>query len=463
MSQPPMASIRTSAENVSPCISQVKVGHNPLLHSLVPSATVTGNSEVASTSCPELLAIPDSTKLWVLPESITGLTLLNKGVLTYKGWLVVSSDVQLRTLIMQEIHATPLGGHSGTERTYKRAKRSFYWQGMRREIFAFVANCDTCQRNKTETVALPGLLQPLPIPERAWDDISMDFVEGLPNSQGKTVIFVVVDRLSKYAHFMALSHPYTALEVAQAFMDTIFKLHGMPKSIVSDRDPVFTSGFWQELFRLQGTRLNLSTSYHPQTNGQTEVVNRCLEVYLRCMTGEKPRAWAQWLPLAEWWFNTNYYFATKLTPYQVVYGQPPPSHIHYIPGASNVAAVEQRGGDREATLKLLKDHLVQAQNRMKQQADQHRIGQVAYQLDLPAVSRLHPVFHVSLLKKKLGSHVVPHTTLPPVDKDGIIEPQPVAILDRRLVKYKGQPATQLLVQWSNSYSEDATWEWYQQL
>lgn len=210
---------------------------------------------------------------------------------------------------------------------------------MRREIFAFVANCDTCQRNKTKTVAIPRLLQPLPIPERAWDDISMDFVEGLPNSQGKTVIFVVVDMLSKYAHFMALSHPYTTLEVAQAFMDTVFKLHGMPKSIVSDRDLVFTSGFWQELFKLQGTRLNLSTSYHPQTDGQTEVVNRCLEVYLRCMTGEKPRAWAQWLPLAEWWFNTNYHSATKLTLYQVVYGQLPPSHIHYIPGASNVAAV----------------------------------------------------------------------------------------------------------------------------
>ncbi|KAF7119456.1 hypothetical protein RHSIM_Rhsim13G0234900 [Rhododendron simsii] len=370
---------------------------------------------------------------------------LSQGVLTYKGRLVVNSDAQLRAFIMQEIHATPLGGHSGTEKTYRRAKRSFYWKGMRKELFAFVANCDTCQRNKTETVAVPGLLQPLPILERVWTDISMDFVEGLPSSQGKTVIFVVVDRLSKYAHFIALSHPYTAIEVAQSFMDSIFRLHGMPKSIVSDRDPVFTSGFWQN------------------------------------SSGERPRAWVQWLPLAEWWFNTNYHTATKLTPYQVVYGQVPPSHIHYIPGASNVAAVDQWGSTREATLRLLKEHLTQAQNRMKQQADQHRsnmklsprfygpfqvlkrIGQVAYQLELPAQAKIHPVFHVSLLKRKLGTHVVPQSTLPPVDTDGILEPEPVAVLDRRLVKFKGRPATQFLVQWSNSYPEDATWEFYQQL
>ena len=193
----------------------------------------------------------------------------------------------------------------------------------------------------------------------------MDFVEGLPNSHGKTVILVVVDRLSKYTHFIALSHPYTAVEVAQAFLDTIYKLHGMPKSIVSDLDPIFTSNFWREMFRLQRTKLNLSTSYHPQTDGQTEVGNRCLEGYLRCMTGDRPKAWAHWLPLAEWWFNTNYHTATKLTPYQVVYGRVPPSHIHYITGVSNMAAVDQWGRDREATLKLLKEYLVQAQNRMK--------------------------------------------------------------------------------------------------
>lgn len=160
----------------------------------------------------------------------------SQGLLTYKGKLVVGQEKGLRLFIMQEVHASPVGGHSGTERTYRRAKRSFHWRGMKKDIYTFVAECDVCQRNKTETVGSPGLLQPLPIPDRVWSDISMDFIEGLPLSQGKSVILVVVDRLSKYVHFMPLSHPFTAVEVAKVFLDNVYKLHGMPSSIVSDRD-----------------------------------------------------------------------------------------------------------------------------------------------------------------------------------------------------------------------------------
>ena len=126
----------------------------------------------------------------------------------------------------------------------------------------------------------------------------MDFIVGLPKSQEKYVIFVVIDRFSKYAHFMALSHPYTSCSVAQMSLDSIYKLHGLPNSIVSDRDSVFLSHFWQLLFKLLKVDLKMSTSYHPQTDGQTEVVKKCLECFLRCMTGERPKEWVQWLPLA---------------------------------------------------------------------------------------------------------------------------------------------------------------------
>lgn len=136
---------------------------------------------------------------------------------------------------------------------------------------------------------------------------------------------------------------------------------------------MFTSMFWQSLFTFQGTQLNLSTAYHPQTDGQTEVVNRCLEVYLRCITGERPKAWVQWLPLAEWWFNTTYHSSTHLTPYEALYGQSPPTYHHYIPGMSSVTAVDQWGTTRESTIQLLKEHLSKAQHRMKQLADHHRI------------------------------------------------------------------------------------------
>jgi hypothetical protein len=128
----------------------------------------------------------------------------------------------------------------------------------------------------------------------------MDFITGLPKLGNRSVIMVVVDRLSKYAHFCTLQHPFTTSTVAQIFMDQVFKLHGMPHSIVSNRDPTFTSNFWQELFKIQGTELHLSTTYHPRTDGQTEVVNKCLETYLRCFSLEKKNQWAQWLPLAEW-------------------------------------------------------------------------------------------------------------------------------------------------------------------
>ena len=157
-----------------------------------------------------------------------------------------------------------------------------------------------CLKNKALALSLVGLLLPLEISTTVWSDISMDFIEGLPTSKGYEVIFVVVDRFNKYGHFLPLKHPYTAKTVADLFVNEIVRLHGYPKSIVSDRDKVFLSGFWKELFRLAGTQLNRSSTYHPQSDGQTKVVNRGVETYLRCFCGERPKEWIQWLHWAEY-------------------------------------------------------------------------------------------------------------------------------------------------------------------
>lgn len=153
---------------------------------------------------------------------------------------------------------------------------------MKAAVRKAVQECDVCQRNKAENVPSPGLLEPVQVPERVWEDISIDFIEGLSMSFGKSAIMVVVDRFSKFSCFIPPKHPYTAPLVAHVFHEEIFKLYGLPKSIVSDRDRIFTSEFWCELFRLQGTQLLLSTLCHAQMDGQTERISQCLEACLRC-------------------------------------------------------------------------------------------------------------------------------------------------------------------------------------
>lgn len=236
-------------------------------------------------------------------------------------------------------------------------KSLFYWKGLKKDVKEWVRNCDICQRCKSENVASPGLLQPLNIPDEAWQGISIDFVEGLPKSSNKEVIMVVVGRLTKYAHFLPLAHPYIVEMVADLFMENIYKFHGLPRCIVSDRDKVFTCKFWQTLFKSMQVKLNLSSAYHPQTDGQTEKVNQCIKGYLRCMVFQKPKAWAKWLHLAKWWYNTNYHSSLRCTLFQALYGYPPPIM------AANLYS-EGRNFDwlseRRAVLVALKQNLQQA-------------------------------------------------------------------------------------------------------
>lgn len=286
----------------------------------------------------------------------------------------------------------------------------------------------------------------MPVPEHAWQLVSLDFIEGLPKSATFNCILVVVDKFSKYSHFVPLAHPFTALDVAEAYMQNIHKLHGLPQSLISDRDRIFTSTLWTTLFRLAGTQLRMSSSYHPQTDGQTERVNQCLETFLRCFVHACPSQWSRWLALAEYCYNTSFHSALGTTPFEVLYGHKP----RYFGLSVNVLYQSPELSDwlqeRDKMQNLIRDHLLRAQARMKVHANKHccersfavgdwvylklqpfiqqsvvtranpklvfrfygpykilaRIGTVAYKLALPATSLIHPVIHVSQLKKALA-------------------------------------------------------------
>ncbi|KZV51588.1 hypothetical protein F511_10541 [Dorcoceras hygrometricum] len=427
---------------------------------------------------------------------------ISRGLLWHKNRMVLPRASKCVNRIIDEGHNSAEGGHAGAYRTLRRISNNFYWAGMKKDVYKHVAECLICQRQKYQTLKPAGLLQPLPIPEQVWEDISMDFITGLPKSKGFEVLFVVIDRLSKYGHFILLKHPYTAQGVAEKFVKEVVRLHGIPRSIVSDRDSVFMSHFWREVFRLQGTKLTMSSAYHAETDGQTEVLNRCIETYLRCFVSEQPRNWSAWVHWAEYWYNTAYQTAAGMSPFEVVYGRKPPGIKRFLPAEANVAAVARELLDRDEVLKQLKYNLERAQQRMIRDANVHRrdvmyelgdtvflklrphrqqsvcsrifqklapkyfgpfvvtqrIGKVAYKLQLPVGSRIHPVFHVSQLKKAVGKHANVQELPAGLEQDLSFNYEPLRVVGHRQKKQVGILVPQVLVQWKGKAPEEATWE-----
>ncbi|GKD33820.1 putative mitochondrial protein, partial [Tanacetum coccineum] len=342
---------------------------------------------------------------------------------------VVGKDVELKKKLIDHFHGSAVGGHFGVQATTKRLITYFYWKGLGKMVKEWVRTYDVCQRNKSDLSAYP------------W----------------KSSLFVVVDRLSKYAHFLPLAYPYTTSQVARLFLDNVYKLHGLPKTIVGDRDKVFMSLFWQSLFKKLQVKLKMSIAYHPQTDGQTEIVNKCLETYLRCMTGETPKDWVKWVPLVKYWYNTNYHSILDTTPYEVVYGQTPPMHIPYMAKDSPVEAVDRTLQEREQVVQLLKGQHKLSLKFFGPFQVVEKIGKVVYKLRLPDYAKVHPVFHVSQLKPcyidsaAMGS-------FPVCDSEGLLAATPLKLLDKRMVKRNNRMVVFGLIQWSNGSEEDATWE-----
>ena len=194
-----------------------------------------------------------------------------QGVLRFRGRICIPNDVDLKRMILEESHRSSLSIHPGATKMYQDLRKLFWWSGMKREVAQFVYACLTCQKSKVEHQKLAGLMQPLEIPEWKWDSISMDFVTGLPNTpRGHDAIWVTVDRHTKSTHFIPININYPVLKLAEIYTHVIVRLHGIPLCTVSDRDPRFTSDFWESLQEALGSKLRLSSAYHPQTDGQTE-------------------------------------------------------------------------------------------------------------------------------------------------------------------------------------------------
>ena len=431
------------------------------------------------------------------------------GLLWMKGRrLYIPQDAQLRRELLKEAHDTRWAGHPGIERMHALLSKDFYWPKMFDDVEAYVRSCLTCQTDKVERRRPAGLLQPLPVPERPWASVSMDFVGPFPEVRGMQSVFVVVDRFSKYAIFVGAPKECTAEVTAELFFANVVKYFGVPGDIVSDRDARFTSRFWSNLLHLLGTRLKLSTAYHPQTDGQTERVNAMLEEYLRHYVTATQRNWLELLDAAQFSYNLHRSSATDASPAELCLGFQPvtPARLPLLRGQGPCPAAFRFAEAKAELLARAYDSLVHTAWRMKSSADKRRrhlefqegdlvllklphqmwkravdrrlhpgllpkyegpfkilkkVGAVAYRLDLPDYYKVHSTFHVSFLKPYHGEQAEEEATARGEERgEGAqFHKEIEQILGHRTVgSNRKTRETEYLIQWKGEDLSEASWE-----
>ncbi|KAE8661278.1 hypothetical protein F3Y22_tig00116012pilonHSYRG00001 [Hibiscus syriacus] len=387
----------------------------------------------------------------------------------------------LRRDLVKECHDTKWAGHPGQKRTMALLETAYFWPHMKDSVELYVKTCLVCQQDKVENRQPTGLLEPLPVPQRPWDAITLDFISALPKSEGYGSIMVVVDRFSKYGTFIPCPKDCTAEEAARAFFKNVVKHWGLPRSIISDRDPRFTGRLWTELFKLLGTELNFSTSFHPQTDGQTERVNSLLECYLRHFVSANQRDWAKLLDVAQFSYNLQRSEATGRSPFELATGQQPltphtlsmPLDEGKSPGAAKMAKSWEENAD------IARACLEKARKKMKKWADEKRrhrefsVGDLVFVKLLPQQFKALRSVHKGLIRRYEGpfqvlakpyhadkedpsrgySHRAPPVVTKSYDKE--VE----TVLTRRTVRKRGvPPRTEYLIKWKGLPESEATWE-----
>jgi hypothetical protein len=244
-----------------------------------------------------------------------------QGTLWLGKQICVPNLKHIKELILREAHDLAYSIHPGSTKMYKDLKTRYWWYGMKRDVTEYVALCDTCQRVKAEYQRPTGLLQPLKILEWKWEEIGMDFIVGLLRTQaGYDSICVIVDHLTKVTHFISVKITYSGAKLTELYMPRIVCLHGVPKKIMLDRGSQFTFKFWEKLHESTDTKLNFSSAYHPQTDGQTERTNQILEDMLRACALKYGKSWDKSLPYAKFSYNNSYQASIEMTPFEALYG-----------------------------------------------------------------------------------------------------------------------------------------------
>ncbi|GMJ13693.1 hypothetical protein HRI_005038600 [Hibiscus trionum] len=426
------------------------------------------------------------------------------GLLCFRNRICVPNNDDLRNQILREAHASPFSIHPGAVKMYKDLKEIYWWSGMKSKITDFVARCLTCQRVKAEHKVPTGLLQPIELPQWKWERITMDFVSGLPPTPKKNnAIWVIVDRFTKSAHFLPVRMDFSLSKLAELYINEVIRLHGVPTSIISDRDPRFASRFWRTLQEALGTRVHLSTAFHPQTDGQSERVIQILEDMLRACIIDFGKNWEKSLPLVEFSYNNSYQSSIQMAPFEALYGRKCRTPLCWSELGENKVLGPQLLRETEEKVQIIHSRLKQAFDRQKAYADlkrrdiQHnvgdkvflkvspwkkvfrfgkrgklsprfigpfeiteRIGPVTYRLALPSeFDKIHNVFHVSMLRKYRSdpSHILEPEELE-LNPDLSYEEEPIQILDREIKRLRNKNVALVKVLWRNHKREEATWE-----